>query len=103
MREIDVTELHHLLAEGVALIDVREPQEYAQARVPGAVLIPMGQLSSRTAELPQGEPIYLICRSGNRSGVIGEVLETRGLEAVNIVGGTIAWVQAGYPYDSGTA
>lgn len=103
MREIEVTELPDLLTEGITLIDVREPPEYAEARAPGAVLIPMGQLPSRIDELPPGGPVYLICRSGNRSGVMAELLETHGFDAVNVVGGTNAWVQAGYPYDSGTA
>ena len=47
MRETDIDGLRAALAEDATLIDVREPQEYAEAHVPGAVLIPMGQLASR--------------------------------------------------------
>lgn len=101
MREIDVDELERLLEDGAVLVDVREPQEYAEAHVPGAVLIPMGRLPGATAELDRSEPIHLICRSGHRSAVMCEVLAAQGFDAINVAGGTLAWVRAGKPYDSG--
>ncbi|GAA1932110.1 rhodanese-like domain-containing protein [Nocardioides marmoribigeumensis] len=101
MRETDIDGLRKALDEGATLIDVREPQEYAEAHVPGAVLIPMGQLSSRLDEVPGDRPVYVICRSGNRSGAMGPLLDANGFDSVNVVGGTAAWVQAGHPYDQG--
>lgn len=103
MREIDIEGLKQRLdAEaGTALIDVREPVEYAEAHVPGAVLIPMGQLPSRLDEVPRDRTVYVICRSGNRSGAMGPLLDAHGFDSVNVVGGTAAWVQAGHPYDTG--
>jgi rhodanese-related sulfurtransferase len=101
MREIDVHQLESLLAEGAALVDVREPAEYAEARVPGAVLLPMAQLPARIGELDKTEPVYLICRSGQRSGVMCQLLDRHGFDAVNVVGGTLAWVRAGKPFDQG--
>lgn len=102
MREIDVDGLKQLLDndEDTALIDVREPSEYAEAHVPGAALIPMGQLPSRLAEVPTDRTVYVICRSGNRSGAMGPLLDAHGYDSVNVVGGTLAWVRAGYPYDT---
>ena len=55
--------LESALADGAALVDVREPEEYVEAHVPGAVLVPMDQLAARIDELPKDEPVYLICRS----------------------------------------
>ena len=89
------------MADGVSLVDVREPMEFAEAHVPGAVLIPMGQLASRVAELDRDDTVYLICRSGQRSAAMCEVLTAHGFDAVNVAGGTLAWVRAGKPYDQG--
>lgn len=101
MREIDVDGLKRLLDqdEGTTLIDVREPLEFAEARVPGAVLIPMGQLPARLDEVPRDRPVHVICRTGNRSGAMGPLLDAQGYDSVNVVGGTVAWVRAGYPFD----
>jgi rhodanese-related sulfurtransferase len=103
MREIDIEGLRQQLEtdEGATLIDVREPAEYVEAHVPGAVLIPMGQLASRLDEVPKDRTVYVICRSGNRSGAMGPLLDANGYESVNVVGGTAAWVRAGHPYDTG--
>jgi rhodanese-related sulfurtransferase len=103
MREIDIDGLKRELDgdEETALIDVREPTEYSEAHVPGAVLIPMGQLPSRLEELPRDRTIYVICRSGNRSGAMGPLLDAHGFDSVNVVGGTMAWVRAGHQYDTG--
>ena len=95
MREIDVDQLEEVLAAGGTVVDVREPMEYVEAHVPGAVLIPMAQLAARIGELDRSAPVYLICRTGHRSGVVGEALEAHGLDTVNVVGGTVAWVRAG--------
>ncbi len=103
MREIDVAQLEQALAEGAQLVDVREPREYAQAHAPGAVLIPMGQLPGRLQELDRARPVHLICASGNRSGVMAEVLVAAGHDAVNVVGGTGAWLRSGRPVHSGLA
>jgi len=101
MREIDVDQLDAVLRDGGVLIDVREAAEYAAGHVPGAVLIPMGQLTSRLDELDRAAPVHLICASGNRSGAMGDVLSARRFDAVNVVGGTTAWVRSGRPVEGG--
>ncbi len=101
MRETDIAGLQAALDEGHTLIDVREPQEYAEAHVPGAVLIPMGQLAARLSEVPKDGPVYVICRTGNRSGQMGPLLDAHGYDSINVLGGTAAWVQAGHAYDQG--
>jgi rhodanese-related sulfurtransferase len=99
MREIDVDQLDAVLREGGVLIDVRERAEYAAGHVPGSVPIPMGQLVSRLGELDRKRPVHLICASGNRSGAMADVLSARRFDAVNVLGGTAAWVHSGRPVD----
>jgi len=101
MSEIDVDALVGELDEGAVLIDVRTPQEYAEVHVPGAVLVPMDELGGRLAELEKDRRLYVICRSGHRSAAVCQALEPLGYDAVNVAGGTIAWVRAGHPYEQG--
>src|ERR1700694_617661 len=66
---IDVTQLRQRLAAEPApfLLDVREPWEYQQGHVPGAQLIPLGELEQRVSEVPRDRPVLAICPSGPRS------------------------------------
>ena len=94
--EIDVAELARLRAAGeVALVDVRRPDEYEEGHVSGAQLIPLDELPDRVAELPGVTPLYLICRSGSRSAVAADFLAEQQIEAVNVAGGTLAWMREG--------
>ena len=54
--------------DGAWLLDVRENDEWAAGYAPGARHIPLGELGARTAEIPQDQTVYVICRSGMRSG-----------------------------------
>ena len=97
---VDVKQGASLQSQGALLIDVREPDEYAQGHAPGSTLIPLGQLQRRLRELSarKDKPIALICRSGNRSGVAQKILEKAGFtRTVNIAGGMNAWARAGLP------
>jgi rhodanese-related sulfurtransferase len=82
--------------DDVVLIDVREDWEYAAGHIPGTVLIPLGQLSSRLAEIPTDKTVIAVCRSDNRSGQATRFLKERGFTVHNMTGGMIAWEQAGY-------
>ena len=97
MDSITVQQLHD--REGIPLIDVREPDEFAAGRVPGAVNLPMSQLGERLDELPDG-PFDVICKVGGRSARVAQALSARGYEAVNVDGGTDAWIQAGFRIES---
>jgi len=88
------------------MLDVREDDEWAAGRVPGATHIPLGHLGARTDELPQGDQtIYVICRSGVRSARAAQALNRAGWQAVNVAGGMQDWAAAGRPMeaDSGAA
>jgi molybdopterin-guanine dinucleotide biosynthesis protein A/rhodanese-related sulfurtransferase len=98
--EIDIAELARLREQGVPVLDVRQPGEYEEAHVPGVVLIPLDQLPDRLAEVPDGE-LYVICRMGGRSAKAVEFLAAQGVQATNVAGGTMGWIEAGHPVDRG--
>jgi rhodanese-related sulfurtransferase len=99
--EIDVHELARRREAGAVLLDVRNPGEWEEARVPGVPLIPLGELPERAEEVPAGEPLHVICAVGARSAKAAEFLRARGVDAVNVAGGTKGWIEAGYPTESG--
>ena len=79
-------------AEKLLLVDVREPAEWEIVRIPGAVLIPKGELPSRLSELPQDARVVLYCKSGVRSAESLALLKGAGFgDAVHVQGGVTAW------------
>ena len=99
MREVTVDTAAELIEGGASAVDVREPDEFAAGHVPGAVNIPMGQLSNRLDELDRDRRQVVICRSGNRSDAMTDVLISAGFEASNMLGGTQEWVESGRPVE----
>ncbi len=89
--------------DGAWLLDVREIEEWTAGHAPQATHIPLGELGWRTAELPVDQEIYVICRSGVRSGRAARALSEAGWQAVNVAGGMQDWATAGRPMtaDSG--
>ncbi len=89
--------------EGLALIDVRRPEEYQAGHVPGAKLVPLNTLMAQLSEFPEQGDVFLICRSGARSAQAADYLARQcgRSNLINIDGGTMAWMQAGYPVDAG--
>jgi rhodanese-related sulfurtransferase len=102
---VDVQTAYEALSSGgeAQLVDVREPDEWAETGVPqAAVLIPLGDLESRAAsELAADRPVYVICRSGNRSRTGSDILVGLGFaEAYSVDGGVTAWLDAGLPVET---
>lgn len=95
MREFTVERLASALQQGATLVDVREPAEYRDGHVPGAVNIPMGQLNARLGEIDRDRPVHVVCASGNRSSAMTDVLTANGFDAINVAGGTNAWIRSG--------
>ncbi len=94
VKTISVRELHALREKGDNhfLLDVREPDEYEKARIEGSVLIPLGEVTARAAELPRDLPLYVHCKLGGRSAKAVAALEELGFtNAVNVTGGITAW------------
>lgn len=100
--EIDIEDFAAARGGGL-LVDVREPDEYVRGHVPGAVLIPMGNLANRVGEIDKTSPVFVICASGNRSSAMTDLLRDAGFDAVSVAGGTGAWERSGRPLEEGLA
>ena len=85
---------------GAYLLDVREDEEWDAGHVSGAVHIPLGELGARYTELDRDRPLYVICRSGHRSGHAALALAGAGWDAANVSDGMIGWQAAGLPMAS---
>lgn len=83
--------------DDVVILDVREDSEYNDGHIPGATLVPLGQIPNRLAEIPKDKTVIAVCRSGNRSNQATDFLRQQGFDNVhNMAGGMNAWSQAGY-------
>jgi rhodanese-related sulfurtransferase len=95
IREIDIDALEARPPDA-AVLDVREPEEYAHGHVPGAVSLPQADLASRLDEVPRDRPVMLICQRGMRSYRAAQFLVQMGIDRVaSVRGGTAAWRAAG--------
>ncbi|WP_245971721.1 rhodanese-like domain-containing protein [Calidithermus terrae] len=99
-KDVSVQELRAAREPGRVVLDVREPHEHAEGHVPGSTLLPLGQVAARAGQLPKDAPVYVICRSGNRSAQASRTLAGLGFKDVrNVQGGILAWQSAGYPLE----
>ncbi len=101
--EVDLETFAQAFREGATVLDVRNPDEYAQAHVPGAVLIPLPELAARQDEIPEADPLYVICAVGGRSLTATKALVDAGYRAVSVAGGTNGWIERGGEIRSGLA
>lgn len=99
MRETTIDQLAAALDQGASVVDVREPAEFREGHVPGATNIPMGQLTARLGEIDPNRPVHVVCASGNRSSAMADVLTANGFDAMNVAGGTRAWIRSGLPIE----
>jgi len=93
--EATIDQLKEARAAGAVVIDVREPDEYANGHVAGARSLPLSQLPARTQEVPNDQPVYLVCGSGGRSSQAADLLSGAGHDVRSVVGGTKAWIESG--------
>jgi rhodanese-related sulfurtransferase len=102
IQEITVEELAAVIERGGRVVDVREPAEFEQARVPGARLVPLGTVPLQLDEFRGDGTTYVICRSGGRSMQACEFVAAQGVaDVVNVAGGTLAWIASGRDVVSG--
>ena len=101
MREVSVSEFREGPRGGAAVIDVGEIEEYKRGHIPGAVSLPVQDISrDLTAALGQirrDAPVYVVCAAGNRSLIATGMLMHAGYDAYSVYGGTTGWVRAGHP------
>lgn len=99
---VTVAEAAALRDAGAFVLDVREPSEWAAGHIPGASLIPLGELASRVGEVPRDRQVVVVCHSGNRSAQGRDILLGAGYGAVtSMAGGMTAWASAGMPTEAG--
>jgi rhodanese-related sulfurtransferase len=91
------------LPDEAVLLDVRDDEEWAAGHAPDAVHIPMTTLADRLDEVPDGDPLYVICRTGSRSARVASYLNVNGWDAVNVDGGMMLWERLGRPLVSESA
>ena len=94
--DISASELAKRLQQGnhIRLLDVREPHELQISKLPGADLIPLGQLAARLSELDSAQEMVVFCKSGSRSARALELLVSAGFrKAKNLKGGINAWAR----------
>ena len=78
--------------EHMTILDVREKDEFEEAHIPGAIHIPLGEVGARMNELAKEDAIYIICHSGRRSGIAGDLMAKNGFGTLyNVVPGMSNW------------
>jgi rhodanese-related sulfurtransferase len=99
---ISVDQVAEKYKQGVFILDVRTPEEWAEAHIPGSTLIPLDELEARASEVPTDQEIVVICRSGNRSMQGQDILVKLGYQNVSsMTGGIQEWISRGYVTVSG--
>ena len=110
MKSISPLELQKLLAAqpNLPLLDVRTPVEFAEVHVPQARNIPLDEINPKelagAGKIRKDQPVYLLCRSGQRATKAAEKFAKEGFAApIVIEGGTLAWIEANLPVTRGKA
>ncbi|PTU32794.1 rhodanese-like domain-containing protein [Stenotrophobium rhamnosiphilum] len=92
MQNLTPQEFKDRMAQGVAVLDVRTPEEVEIAALSGAINIPMNELPTRLGELDSNAPIAVLCHHGMRSEMASRFLERNGFaDVAHLVGGIDAW------------
>jgi rhodanese-related sulfurtransferase len=97
--EISRAEAREMLDKGAQLVDVRADHEWETGHLPGAVHIPLDELSARVEEIDKDRPVILYCRGGNRSTMATVALAEAGYEAAKLTEGATGWEEEGLPFE----
>lgn len=92
MKKINASELSVLDTEKVLLLDIRSRKEFENNSIKGSVNIPFDEISSGLSKLPKDKPVYVLCRTGDLSEEVAEILEDRGYDVYNVEGGYAAYI-----------
>ena len=105
MREVSVSEFAKAHAAGAAVIDVGEVEEYNRGHIPGAVSLPVQDMSrdltAALCQIRRDAPVYVVCAAGHRSLIATGMLMHAGYDASSVLGGTSGWVKTGHPVVGG--
>lgn len=96
VQHITTEDLQSILDENPTIIDVREVYEFEDAHIPSSINIPLQELDSyvgsrKRLSLDKDETLYIVCAHGNRSIRASAYLSSKGLHAINVVGGMSLW------------
>lgn len=83
----NLKEMVHSDRKGLEIIDVREKYEFDEIHIEGSKSIPMSTIANRLNEIDWSKKVVFLCRSGNRSGYVSEMLAKMGKEVMNLAGG----------------
>jgi rhodanese-related sulfurtransferase len=84
-------------------LDVREPYEYEAGHIDASVHVPIGEITARWVELDRSGSIIVVCQIGQRSALVADYLEQKGLKARNLKGGLTMWSAEGLPLTTGSS
>ncbi|MCE1253074.1 MAG: rhodanese-like domain-containing protein [Anaerolineae bacterium] len=100
--EVNISQAAEKRDAGAFILDVRQPEEWVQFHIPGATLIPLGELPDRLNEVPKDKEIVVVCRTGHRSAQGRDILRNAGFEKVtSMAGGVTQWQAQGLPIATG--
>lgn len=105
-REVDIASFKRAHEKGAVVVDVRTDAEWAGGHVPGAIHVPLDHLQAEgaahplLASIPEDAPLFFICASGGRSSRATAMMAAAGRTAINVAGGTNAWVASGHPTET---
>jgi rhodanese-related sulfurtransferase len=98
--ELSPAQASELAARGeIRLVDVRETREWDEGRIAGARHVEMDRLVEEAESLAGDPPVVFYCRTGARSAVATQAFRASGLDAYNLAGGLVAWVEGGLPLE----
>ena len=92
MKSIKASEICSLDTRKVILLDIRSRDEFEMKGISGSVNVPFDEISSGLSKLPKNKPVYVLCRTGDLSEEVAEILEDRGYDVYNIEGGYAAYI-----------
>jgi rhodanese-related sulfurtransferase len=101
---ISIENVPNPLPEGLAVLDVREPDEWAAGHIDGALHIPLSELPARLEEVAglDATQTLVVCKVGGRSAQAVGYLAQQGYDVINLAGGMLDWQAAGRPMSSDT-
>ena len=92
MKRINASELTALDTDKILLLDIRSREEFELKGISGSVNVPFDKISTELSKLPKEKTVYVLCRTGDLSEEVAEILEDRGYDVYNIDGGYAAYV-----------
>ena len=92
MKSINASEIKSLDTEKVLLLDIRSREEFEINGIEGSINVPFDEISTGLSKLPKDKPVYVLCRTGDLSEEVAEILEDRGYDVYNIEGGYAAYI-----------